>query len=124
MDAPARFERLYKHLLTHAHSAVIVHDPQGRIVNYNRAACTLLRYSRDELRTLSLGQVTAKSSHTALVSALQQLSAKHNSRFEVTLKTQDGVLIAVAICAQAANVEGHSIIQSVIEPQLAESTND
>ena len=56
-EALRESERRFRQLFENSSSAFFVHDEEGRIVDCNSEACRVLRYARDELLALSVGDV-------------------------------------------------------------------
>lgn len=54
-------ERQLRDLVDNAADAFFVHDPGGKIVDCNRTACESLGYTREELLSLSVGEIEAST---------------------------------------------------------------
>jgi PAS domain S-box-containing protein len=116
MDASARFEQLYKHLLAQTRSAVFVHDEQGRIVNFNHSARVLLGYDRDALQGHTLAQLVAAGSRKHVAAAFAQVRSERPLQFAASLQCKSGDVIAVKFSSSAVDFDGRSVIQSIVEP--------
>ena len=88
---------LAHHALEHSAAAVLLADSAGSILHANASACSLLGYSREELRTLKLEQ---------LLPELQQLPVEPDARCETVCQHHDGRRLAVELLLRRAVIEG------------------
>jgi len=90
-------ERNYRDLFNNSNDAIFVHDADtGEIVDVNRTACELFGYSVDELRSLSLADVSSNEPPYTQREALRWIHRAKNEgpqRFRWRAKNNKGVLM-------------------------------
>jgi PAS domain S-box-containing protein len=82
--------------------AILIADDARRYVEANRAACTLLGYSRDELLSMCIDDVAVSGA----VRAWEQLLDDGRLLGHTALRRKDGVVIAVEFRAKANVIPG------------------
>lgn len=95
-DALKESKNRYQTLFNSASDAIFIHDMNGKILEVNDAACTLLKYPRNEFLKLRLEDLAG--SDAALIPArLNLLKEKGFVKGESEKKTKDGQLVPVEI---------------------------
>jgi two-component system cell cycle sensor histidine kinase/response regulator CckA len=79
--------------------ATFMCDPTGRILDANRTACERLRYSRAELLTMTLADITAPELAVVLPERMTELLSQGSVCFETAHRGRDGVVFPVEINA-------------------------
>lgn len=111
----ARSEETYRGLVLEASDAIIVTDGEGRMVEANDAACTMLGYQREELLKLSVSVLfdlpaeEGLARHRKLYGWL--IRESRVSRTEEILKRRDGNRIP---CEVSAALLGNGLLQSIL----------
>jgi PAS domain S-box-containing protein len=96
--------------IEHGPVVVFVADEHGRYVAVNKAACTLLGYSREELLALRVTDVARYSEVGAEWSELLRTGAQVGTS---QLTRKDGSLVAFSYAAGATRVAGMPLYISV-----------
>jgi PAS domain S-box-containing protein len=96
-EALLESESRYRHYIEIAPEGVFVADAQGRYVDVNPAACTLVGYSREELLRMGISDLAppaAAGEHEALYARIKQSEI---DRIDFTLRHKDGHPVDVAL---------------------------
>jgi len=104
-------------------AAILVANPDGRIVIANRRAATLLGYGSAELAGLPLEAVIAAPSGAALRRRIAGLAVRRrraDDQLEVRMRRADGTDVAVVVALGRLALDGAPLVAVVI-PDLAES---
>jgi len=72
-------------------------DLNGKFIEINEVACTMLGYSRDELLTMSISDVEAKETQEQTTSHIKQILKIGQARFESKHRRKDGSIINVEV---------------------------
>ncbi len=84
-------------------------DEQGSVTDANAALCRMLRYSIDEIKNLTIGDIDALSSREEIMEALGELNGEPVF-FETKQRRKDGVVIEVEVRAQRVEIEGKRLV--------------
>ncbi|MHC5538877.1 PAS domain-containing sensor histidine kinase [Singulisphaera rosea] len=107
-------ERRARALFEGMHDPLIVHSPEGRILDINPAACRLLGYSREELLGMSTGDIDAPEFASGYRDRLEvQLRFGHLA-FEGAHRTKLGRIVPVDINSATIVFDDEKAILSVI----------
>ena len=104
-------ERHLQAILETAQDGFWVVGEQGRLLEANRAACTMLGYTREELLQLRISDLEANQSEAGTASHIERVDELGWARFESRLRRKDGRLIDVEI---AAKTSGTSPVVQVV----------
>ena len=80
---------------------VFVTDETGAYVHVNDAACEILGYTPDELRSLSIGELAVADDAEPELTAFEELKAHGSVRTEAQLRHRDGHSVDVVLDATA-----------------------
>ena len=83
-------ELRYRSLVEQVVDGIFVSDGKGHYLDANKAACEMLGYTLDELRTMNVLDVISPDEHERLPSHLQQLNSGVVVRNEWRFKRKDG----------------------------------
>jgi PAS domain S-box-containing protein len=111
-------EERYRHLLQNANDAVIVHrhsgDPGDGLLEVNDRACELLGYSRDELLTMTIGDLVPPADVSGVPGIAAALDRGSHSVYDARLMHRDGRLIPVEVSTRAFEMRGEPLVLSTI----------
>jgi PAS domain S-box-containing protein len=117
-------ERKYRSLFDAAPDGILLETLDGRILAANQAACRLLGYSRAELLSRTVADLTPPEMHAWLPSVRAVLAAGKSFRAEVTNVRKDGSRVAVelSITTMEIGAEQHyiAVLRDVEEKKRAE----
>lgn len=106
-------EMRYRTLLEEAADAVLVVDVEGRVVEGNEAACTLLGYSRSQLLTSGLADMVRPQDRPGIVARFRRLMIGQNSRFDYYVQHQNGHPIHVELRTTTVQIGGKLLCQAI-----------
>lgn len=95
-------------------NGIIIHTPEGKILEANAMAAEVLGYTIDELLELSLHQLHPKEQHSAASSALYEVAQKGSVRFTSKFLRKDQSLFPAEITGTRFVSQGEFLIQSTI----------
>jgi len=93
-------ERNYHDLLEQAADAIFVADARGRYCEANRAACELLGYTREELLSMSITDLTDAEELKVAPLRLSELQEGRSIVSERRLRRKDGTFVSVELNAK------------------------
>jgi PAS domain S-box-containing protein len=96
-----------------APDAVFVADESMRYLAVNRAACTLLGYTREELLSLRMPDV---ATYPEALEDYDQMIARRSKIGTVVLQRKDGEQIAAAYRAHETKVAGMTVYVAILWP--------
>lgn len=117
MDEPVYDARVYRALLEDVSLAVVVHGPDGKIVEANQAFADMLGYSRNEVRHLSAADVIhpAEMDQRDADAAMLIGGERRNLSTERRLIRKDGAPILARVHKTGLHHEGRTVVMVIIE---------
>ncbi|OZA06121.1 MAG: hypothetical protein B7X95_03990 [Methylophilaceae bacterium 17-44-8] len=122
-----RFEglvSLQNHALDHIGEAVYLVDEQARICHINKAACTMLGYSQEELLAIKIYELDPNYYPEHWQNHWKELMQKGTITLETLHKSKLGALIPVEVNANAIQHEGKifnfALVRNISERKLIE----
>lgn len=92
-ESRRRFEALFNATL----DAIIFVDSEGRYVGANAQASALLGYTRDELLSMKMGDITPPERHDKVTEIWTRALAGKRTRGECTVERSDGTILEVEL---------------------------
>jgi PAS domain S-box-containing protein len=111
--ALAESEQRYRRLFEESNDAVFLHDLDGRIFDVNRAACTMLGYSKEELVGMTVMTLHPDPEHTTSTAALEKTRWRGSARLESWLVRSDGSQVPVEISARIVDRD-RGLVQGIV----------
>ena len=120
-------------LFDHSHDAILLADDQGRFVQANPAACSLLDHPREALLALTINDIFVPADHTWSASSWDDILQSGQRRAECHLRRRDGTAVRIEYDATARilpdlnlviirdNSERHALQAQVLRQQRLES---
>jgi diguanylate cyclase (GGDEF)-like protein/PAS domain S-box-containing protein len=122
-----RFEglvSLQNHALDHIGEAVYLVDEQARICHVNKAACTMLGYSQEELLAIKIYELDPNYYPENWQNHWKELMQKGTITLETLHKSKLGALIPIEVNANAIQHEGQifnfALVRNITERKLFE----
>ncbi len=84
----------------------------GKYIEINDVGCRMLRYSRQELRTISPLDIATE--YNGIEKSREELKTFGHTTFETSYRRKDGSVVPVEIHAQVATLEGRTVAVSVV----------
>lgn len=118
-EALFQSENRYRQLLGAITDSFFVHGLDenglpGRFIEVNEIACRQLKYSRQELLTMSPADIDAHESDLDRAELTRDLAAGKIRTFELVHIARDGQRIPVEIMARMFNLQGRPVIMSLV----------
>jgi PAS domain S-box-containing protein len=110
---PTTAEARYRAVFNHAGDAIVVVSGDGRYIDANPAATQLLGYQREELLTMSVGDLTAARPDWS-EEAFRRLLATGHWEGEVELRRKDGRWVVVDAATTKVEMDGGPIYVSAL----------
>jgi PAS domain S-box-containing protein len=111
-------EASYHAIFESANDAIFIHDVEtGKILNVNQKACELFGYTREELKQLSVGDVSTGIPPYDQEHAFERIvkGVKTGQQlFEWTCKTKSGETFWVEVNLKLAAIEEHDCVLAVV----------
>jgi len=108
-----RSEKRYRHFIEHSPDAILESSPDGRLLGCNSRAVELFGYSREELLSMTAGQIWTDPARREEL--LTELGRKgHVEGFHVRVKRKDGRLAHVEVSSRLSRIGEESVIESII----------
>jgi len=105
----------FRSLFEESGDAIIIADMMTRrYVDCNAQAERLTGYSRTELLTMAIGDLTAAPDRAAVGTMLNAIAETGRARNDVVLRTKDGGTVAVEINARVAKAGGGAWVHAVL----------
>jgi PAS domain S-box-containing protein len=106
LASEARFRMLFEA----AADAIFVHDERGRILDANRAACTRLGYSREELLSMTVPDIESGTRPEVLPELWEQIRAGRALSTEGVHRRRDGSTFPVELHVQALSFGASGLV--------------
>lgn len=110
-NALASSEQNYREILGATHDAIFIQDLDGRILEVNASVCRLFGYSVDEVRQLTVGQLSSNVPPSTARDAerhFAEVREKGAKIFEWQARRKDGTLFWVEIALRQAQIGGQA----------------
>ncbi len=108
-----RSEARFRSLFEHAADPIYIADPNGTIIDVNRAAIDLTGYGRDELVGRNLAGIDAPGAAAQLPERLERLTSQGGLSFETAQVRKDGTVVPLEISATVIELGGHPAILGI-----------
>jgi len=108
-----RAESRYRSLSEGIADGIIIHDPEGHILDANRVTCDRLGYAIDELRAMHLRDILPPNRQDQIGVHWQPVLDGQLVRFETEYLARDGGRIICEVIEQAIDFEGRRAVQSL-----------
>lgn len=102
-----------REIVDNAGDSVFVHEPGGRFLEVNRAACERLGYSREELLARGPQDIDTPEFAARVLPRLQELSEHTPVLFESAHVRRDGTVIPVEIASRLITFDGRPAVLSI-----------
>jgi len=113
LEESQKQETQYRALFEGIADGIIIHDPDGKILDANQVTCDRLGYSPDELRTMHLEGIVPMERRPDIGAHAKEVLADGTARFETMYLTRDGRLVPCEVMERSVDYYGRTAIQSV-----------
>jgi two-component system CheB/CheR fusion protein len=122
-----RSEEQYRTIVRTAMDGFWRTDIQGKILDVNDSYCELVGYSREELLTMSIGDVEAVEVPEETARHVERVKERGYDRFETRHRTKNGEIIDVEVSVNYAKDEGGQFfvfLRDITERKKVEQVKD
>jgi PAS domain S-box-containing protein len=112
-QAIARNEQRYRTLFETVTDAIFLLARDERIIEVNDAACRMLGYTRDELLSMRMGDITPEEKRKHVEEVNRMLAEKGHLIFTATNRRKDGTIFPVEVAASLTELDGVSAFMGV-----------
>lgn len=122
-NALMKSKERYRQLFDHAPDAIFIENMDDQIIDVNRKACQLLGYTRDELLSMTVGDLQAPEIRGQKGNVIKNELQNHNGMFFETVNIhKDGTRIPAEISTLPLDEEGHVLcnIRDITERKKTE----
>ena len=113
-EALRESEERYRTIMDRAADAVFLHDGTGRILDVNRKACQSLGYSREELLSMSIGEIDPEAIRTGKDALWHGILAGESHTFESRQRRKDGSSIPVEVTLGLAHLPCGPVVIGIV----------
>lgn len=114
MRTLAEREQRIRQLFESTPDVALVHDFEGRLLDANEVVVDLLGYTREELSSMRLTQITPPQAGPRVAELLGQLRQRDRMVFEGVLRNKQGGDVAVEIHARTLLLDGETTVFALI----------
>ncbi len=107
-------EELFQNIFDGVKDAIFVESPDGRILNVNRAVCSMLGYSRSELLRRRVGELLPPALAARLPGTIREETLKDGVYLESENVRKDGVSVPVEVSCSRLKLEGKERILAIV----------
>jgi len=117
-------EEKYRKLFQHSHDAIIIHDLEGNIIDFNQKALKQLNYHKSELSNLRITDLHPKESLKKAQWAFDKIKRYEYVNFNIDFKKKSGEIFPAEVSSSIYTIGQKKIIQGIVrdisEQQKAE----
>jgi two-component system, cell cycle sensor histidine kinase and response regulator CckA len=106
-------EERFRTLFDVADDAIMMSEPGGKFIEVNRSACERLGYSRDELLTMSLADISAPGYAPLAPAGDEALKGARSAFFDTVHIRRNGTAIPVEISSTVIDLGGRKAVLSI-----------
>ena len=106
-------ESLYKALIQQAAGALFIHDFEGRFIEVNQHASTLLGYSREELLQMGVADVSPDFDLADSRAAWKELETGKSCCMASTHRRKDGSSFPVEVRLAPLTIDNHNLVMAL-----------
>jgi two-component system cell cycle sensor histidine kinase/response regulator CckA len=112
-QALRKSEERFRSLFDNAGDPILINDESGRFLDANRAACKALGYTRDELTTMTVGDVDPPEQSATYPDRVARLLKEGTVSFDASHLARDGRVIPSEITSTLIELDGKRAILSI-----------
>ncbi|HEY45096.1 MAG TPA: PAS domain S-box protein [Anaerolineae bacterium] len=107
-------EAKYSTLFHQSNDAIIIHDPEGNIVDVNQKAVDLLRHTKSEVMSLTIADLHPQDALEKSRWALETIMHDGFVNFEIDFKKKDGEIFRAEMSSSLVDLGDATVIHGVI----------
>jgi PAS domain S-box-containing protein len=106
-------ELRYRTLFEQSPDGILIIDTEGRIVEFNDAACLQLGYTREEFERLDISDIDPEQNHEEIRASIRRAMREGKAVFEVRHKTKQGTVRDVQVITQGMVLSGRAVLHTI-----------
>ena len=107
-------EQRYRTIMEQAADAVFMHDETGRILDANRRACQSLGYTREELLSMSIGEIDPEAIQSGKHESWGRILAGESFTFESHQRRKDGSALPVEVTLGPVQLPSGTAVMGIV----------
>jgi PAS domain S-box-containing protein len=104
-----RSEVKYRSLFERSNDAIILHDPEGQIIDVNKKTCEIFGYNEEELKQISIMELILPADRQEFTSSVISIQKEGSWRKEIRMIRPDGSVIYMDISALLLQTQENTI---------------
>ncbi|WP_407356720.1 PAS domain S-box protein [Methanolobus sp. WCC5] len=104
-----RSEVKYRSLFERSNDAIILHDPEGQIIDVNKKTCEIFGYNEEELKQISIMELILPADRQEFASSVIRIQKEGSWRKEIRMIRPDGSVIYMDISALLLQTQENTI---------------
>ena len=109
-----RSEERFRKIFDQTKDCMFIETPEGKILDVNKAVCSLLGYSKEELLSMRVGDVVPPELASALPGTIQEKTVKEGVYIETEELRKDGKHIPVEVSNTLVEIGGEKRVIAII----------
>jgi len=109
-----RSEERFRKIFDQTKDGIFIETPEGKILDVNRAVCSLLGYTKEELLSMRVGDVVPPDLASALPETIQKKSVQEGVYIETEDLRKDGKRIPIEVSNTLVEIGGEKRVIAVI----------
>lgn len=106
-------ENRYKALFTNMADGIVINDLANNIVEANTSFCNTIRYTRDQLLSMSYSEIDRETERNGQELRNKNIQHEKQAIYETQHQRRDGLLIPVEVNARLIDFDSHPAILSI-----------
>lgn len=107
-------EEKYRSLFQQSNDAIIIHDLEGNIIDFNDGVLKLSGYAKDEIRAMKIGDMHPADQMAKFARALKNVAEKGSANIEVSLLKKNGDIFLAEVSSRVIEVGGSKMVQAIV----------
>ncbi len=107
-------EARYRNLFNYSNYAILIHDLEGRIIDANQKSLELTGYSKSELLSLNIMDLSPPEATETVGEKFSEISRDGFVNFEINYLTKDNEVRTAEISASIFESGGKTLVQSIV----------
>jgi PAS domain S-box-containing protein len=109
LEAEGRFRAIFEQ----SPYGIVIIDPSGKIIEFNKASHTDLGYSREEFAQLHISDIDPFQGPEEIKNSMKEVLRRGEAEFEVKHRTKEGEIRDVHVITRVVNFCGRRVFQAI-----------
>jgi PAS domain S-box-containing protein len=107
-------EEKYRNLFHYSNDGIVLHSPEGSIIDVNQMALNQFGYTAEEILSLNVSDLHPPEASQAARKALEGISQDGYTRFEIEFRAKSGRAFPAEVSSSSFEIAGEPVIQAII----------